>query len=461
MALEIKVPSPGESISEVEIGSWFVESGDHVEKDQEIGEIESEKATLPLIAEESGKITLLKEVGETVPVGTVVCSIDTSKAGKTAEKNASAGAATEAVRTEKTEEKTEGKPGKKSTGTEKEEAGKEEVKVQQAEAETEPSEIKEEGMSAVAGEDSKTGTGMVSDKIKTTPVARRMMEEDGLNVDDIVNGLRKITSREVNAVAQSGQHNGENFAFAGGKVSRTEQRSKMSNLRRKLAQRLVAVKNETAMLTTFNEADMSQVIALRKKYQDIFVKKHGIKLGFMSFFTKAVTLALQEFPNVNSHIEGDELIVPDYCDIGIAVQTEKGLMVPVLRNTESQGLADIEKNIMNMAAQARKFRISIEDMSGGTFTITNGGIFGSMLSTPIINPPQAAILGMHNIIERPVVVDGQIVVRPMMYLAISYDHRVIDGRDSVSFLVRVKEYIENPVNMLIGGVSPEKTLLDI
>ena len=288
-----------------------------------------------------------------------------------------------------------------------------------------------------------------------------MMDEEGLNVDDIINGLRKISSREVNAVLCHVRQGPQELAFSGGNVSRDEERSKMSNLRRKLAQRLVSVKNETAMLTTFNEADMSQIIALRKKYQDAFVKNHGIKLGFMSFFTKAVTLALQEFPNVNSHIEDDELIVPGYCDIGIAVQTDKGLMVPVLRNTENQSLADIEKNIMELAGKARKFRISIEEMSGGTFTITNGGIFGSMLSTPIINPPQAAILGMHNIIERPVVVDGQIVIRPMMYLAVSYDHRVIDGRDSVSFLVKVKEYIENPVNMLSAGVNPEKTLLDL
>ena len=235
----------------------------------------------------------------------------------------------------------------------------------------------------------------------------------------------------------------------------------MSNLRRKLAQRLVAVKNETAMLTTFNEADMSRIMALRKKYQESFTGKHGIKLGFMSFFTRAVSLALLEFPNVNSRIEGDELIMPGYCDIGIAVQTDKGLMVPVLRNVENQSLADIEKNIMELAGKARKYRISIEEMSGGTFTITNGGIFGSMLSTPIINPPQAAILGMHNIIERPVVVDGQIVIRPMMYLALSYDHRVVDGRDSVSFLVKVKEYLENPVTMLMGGLNPERTLLDI
>ncbi len=447
MAIEIKVPSPGESITEVEIGSWFVKTGDHVEKDQEIGEIESEKATLPLIADESGEITLLKEEGETVPVGTVVCTIDTASAGKKPEE-----------RNPEQEQEKEVKAAQKPevVTTTKKPVKAENREVIEKPAQDTKSEVIKQEILPVEEE-----LPEASGKIKATPVARKMMDEEGLNPDDIVNGLRKITSREVSAVLQARQEGFKKPGLTGGKVNREEQRIRMSNLRRKLAQRLVAVKNETAMLTTFNEADMSRIMALRKKYQESFTSKHGIKLGFMSFFTRAVSLALQEFPNVNSRIEGDELIMPGYCDIGIAVQTDKGLMVPVLRNVENQSLADIEKNIMELAGKARKYRISIEEMSGGTFTITNGGIFGSMLSTPIINPPQAAILGMHNIIERPVVVDGQIVIRPMMYLALSYDHRVVDGRDSVSFLVKVKEYLENPVTMLMGGLNPERTLLDI
>ncbi len=243
--------------------------------------------------------------------------------------------------------------------------------------------------------------------------------------------------------------------------NRDEKRLKISNLRRKLAERLVAVKNETAMLTTFNEADMSEIIRLRKTYQSAFVEKHGIKLGFMSFFVKAVTGALASFPNVNSRIEGEEMVSPGYCDIGIAVQTDKGLMVPVIRNAEALSLAAIELRIMELANKARAARISMDDMTGGTFTITNGGVFGSLLSTPLLNPPQSAILGMHNIVERPVAVDGQVLIRPMMYIALSYDHRLIDGRDSVSFLVRIKELIETPVNMLFSTGDPERPLLGL
>ena len=245
------------------------------------------------------------------------------------------------------------------------------------------------------------------------------------------------------------------------KTSREENRQRMSSLRRKLGERLVAVKNETAMLTTFNECDMNEVIGLRKKYQAAFVEKHGIKLGFMSFFVKAVTEALHLFPNVNSRIDGENMVTPEYCDIGIAVQTDKGLMVPVIRNAESLSLAGIEARILDLAGKARAARISLEDMSGGSFTITNGGVFGSMLSTPILNPPQSAILGMHNISERPVAVEGKVQIRPIMYIALSYDHRLVDGRDSVSFLVRVKELIENPVYMMFGGMDPEKLLLEL
>jgi 2-oxoglutarate dehydrogenase E2 component (dihydrolipoamide succinyltransferase) len=286
-----------------------------------------------------------------------------------------------------------------------------------------------------------------------------MIEDNGLSVDDIISGLKRITKKEVQMVLD--QPGIPSVPAAAKEASREEKRQKISNLRRKLAERLVAVKNETAMLTTFNEADMSEVIRLRKTHQSAFVEKHGIKLGFMSFFVKAVTGALASFPNVNSRIEGEEMVTPAYCDIGIAVQTDKGLMVPVIRNAEAMSLAAIESRIMELADKARAARISMDDMTGGTFTITNGGVFGSLLSTPVLNPPQSAILGMHNIVERPVAVNGQVVIRPMMYIALSYDHRLIDGRDSVSFLVRIKELIENPLNLLFGSGDPEHTLLDL
>lgn len=426
MAIEIKIPSPGESISEVEIASWFVQNGDYVEKDQEVGEVESEKATLPLIAEDSGEITILRQEGETVAVGTVVCTIDPSKKGNKPAKAEPAEKATEPETGSGEKEKEKAKPEAAES--------KEPVKQPSASPET---------ISA-----------------KTTPLARKLMEENDLDIDAVLQGLKKISTREVNLLLQSSQKQSlTNIVKT--KASREERREKISNLRKKLSQRLVSVKNETAMLTTFNEADMSEIMALRKRYQDKFVEKYGVKLGFMSFFTKAVTEALLAMPQVNSRIDEDEIITPGYCDIGIAVQTDKGLMVPVLRNTESMSLADIEKQIIELAGKARKNRISIEEMTGGTFTITNGGIFGSMLSTPLINPPQAAILGMHNILERPVAVNGKVEIRPMMYLALSYDHRIIDGRDSVSFLVRVKELVENPTNMLFSGNDPEKLLLGI
>lgn len=424
MKIEIKVPSPGESISEVEIANWFFQQGDFVEKDQEIGEIESEKATLPLIADESGELSILKEPGETVPVGEVVCIIDTEKSGN-----------------KKSEEKSS------EPAVEKEKEKPESISDKKTETPSAAVEKK-------AAKESDT-------QIKTTPLAKKMMQENNLNVEDIIKGLKKIGSREVNAVIKSSAEPILPGGFTNTEITRNETRKGMSNLRKKLSERLVAVKNETAMLTTFNEADMSRIITLRKKYQAQFVETHGVKLGFMSFFTKAVSEALKLFPNVNSHIEGDEIVSPEFFDIGIAVQTDKGLMVPVLRNTEVLSLADIENSIGDMAARARKNRLGIDEMKGGSFTITNGGIFGSMLSTPILNPPQSAILGMHNIIERPVAVNGQVVIRPMMYLALSYDHRIIDGRDSVSFLVKVKEFIENPEKMLFGGQDPDKALLQL
>jgi 2-oxoglutarate dehydrogenase E2 component (dihydrolipoamide succinyltransferase) len=284
------------------------------------------------------------------------------------------------------------------------------------------------------------------------------MDEHNLSAEDIVMGLKKITTKDVNTVLQQKSLISESEPKT---MSREVHRENMSQLRKKLSHRLVAVKNETAMLTTFNEVDMSKIIQLRKKYQKNFTETHGIKLGFMSFFTKAVTEALLAFPKVNSMIDGDEIISHEYVDVAIAVTTDKGLMVPVLRNTEAMSLAEIEIQISELAVKARKFRLSIEEMSGGTFTITNGGIFGSMLSTPILNPPQAAILGMHNIVERPVAIDGKVEIRPIMYLALSYDHRLVDGRDSVSFLVRVKELLEEPYKMLLEGKDPEKVLLGL
>lgn len=433
MTIEIKIPSPGESITEVELASWFVENGDTVQKDQEIGEIESEKATLPIIAEKGGKVELLAEPGDTLQVGDVVCKIDTSV-------------------------KAEGKnPDEKA-----EKAGKSEKNDSDSNAEkpapADPDDSKDGGK-----EDPKEQKDVTQEEkgdVKVTPVAKKMMQEEGLSVDDIISGLRKISSNDVRAVMEHGGDT-SGSGLSKSKVSREENRQSMSQLRKKISERLVAVKNETAMLTTFNEADMSQVMMLRKKYQDKFVEKHGVKLGFMSFFTKAVTAALQQFPNVNSYLDGDEIVTPQFCDVGIAVQTGKGLMVPIIRNTETLGLSDIEKQILDIAGRARKNRISMDELSGGTFTITNGGVFGSMLSTPILNPPQSGILGMHNIIDRPVAVNGKVEIRPMMYIALSYDHRVIDGKDSVGFLKTVKEIIENPVSMLFSDKDPENLLLGL
>ncbi len=432
MIVEIKVPSPGESISEVEIANWLVGDGDYVEKDQEIAEVESDKATLPLIAEEAGTIKILAGAGETRKVGDVVCRIDTSAkapAGKKAE-TTGAGESQEKEVNPAVTAKTQA-PGKVAATKSRPELAK---------ADEAPLKV----------------SGKSHDRVKVSPVAARMMQENGLSIEDVVGELQRITKKEVQMVL-----NAARVPSMDKPASREEQRQKMSRLRRKLSERLVAVKNETAMLTTFNECDMSEVVGLRKRYQEAFVEKHGVKLGFMSFFVKAVTGALQVFPNVNSWIEGEDVVTPEYCDVGIAVQTEKGLMVPVLRNAESMSLAEIEAAILALAGKARAARISLEDMSGGTFTITNGGVFGSMLSTPLLNPPQSAILGMHNIQERPVAIEGKIEIRPMMYLALSYDHRLIDGRDSVSFLVKVKELIEDPVRMMFGGMDPEKQLLDI
>jgi len=416
MKIEIRIPSPGESISEVELAKWLVDNGTWVEKDQEIAEVESEKATLPLLASSEGIIEILVPSGTTVKVNQVACTIDTA-GKKTAE------AKKAATPTEETKQTAKEVISPKVT--------KPEVKVDKVEA----------------------------DKVKVSPIAREMMKEHNLSVDDIINGLRRISSADVDAVLSHGK--ATTTPKAKPAASRNEERVKMSQLRKKLSQRLVAVKNETAMLTTFNEVDMSAIMRIRQANQDAFRTKHGVKLGFMSFFTSAVAMALKQYPLVNSRIEADEIVSPEFIDIGIAVQTPKGLMVPVLRNVETLTLPEIEQQISVISEKARAGRISPSDLEGGTFTITNGGVFGSLLSTPIINPPQSGILGMHNIVDRPIAVNGKVEIRPMMYIAMSYDHRIIDGRDSVGFVVTVKNLIENPERLLIDGGNPEKMLLGL
>ena len=424
MIIEIQVPSPGESITEVEIASWMVADGDIVEVDQEIAEIESDKATLTLNSTANGRIKILAEAGQTIAVGAVACSVDTEAAGEAS----AAPVKTEAPKTETPKT-------------------------------TPASEAKTETTAA-------TEKKKEHEHIKVSPVAQKLMDEQGLDLDAILAGLQRIGRREVEAALAAPQEEQKastpkvSFTSAAPEA-REEKREKMTQLRKKLSERLVSVKNETAMLTTFNEIDMSYVMDLRNKYQKKFVDKHGIKVGFMSFFTKAVTEALRLHPMVNAQIVGDEIVSFNYADVGIAVQTPKGLMVPVIRDADKMSLAEIELKIKELAEKARTRKISIDELSGGTFTITNGGTFGSLMSTPIINPPQSAILGMHNIVERPIAVNGQIVIRPMMYVALSYDHRIIDGKDSVGFLVKVKEMIENPQRMLFGGTSPEEILLGL
>ncbi|MGV8139190.1 MAG: 2-oxoglutarate dehydrogenase complex dihydrolipoyllysine-residue succinyltransferase [Mangrovibacterium sp.] len=430
MIVEIKVPTPGESITEVELGKWLVEDGEMVDKDQEVAEVESDKATLTLIASETGKIKILVNEGDTVAVGAVACTIDTSETGPAPKQPESSGK--------------EAPPDKPEVTGEVPEKKKEEIRPEAGKPveEKKVEEKKEE-----------------HPRVKITAVAEKMMEENDLSVDDILNGLRRITKKEVGAVLSSPLlHTSASYPPS---FSREEKRQKMSVLRRKLSERLVAVKSETAMLTTFNEVDMSRIMQIRQQYQNKFIEKHGIKLGFMAFFTKAVATAMQFHPAINSMIDGDEIITPGYVDVGIAVQSPKGLMVPVIRNAESKSIPAIELEIKELAEKARTKKISVEELTGGTFTITNGGTFGSLLSTPIINPPQSAILGMHNVQERPVAVNGKVEIRPMMYVALSYDHRLIDGKDSVSFLVRVKELLENPERMLTGGKTAETLLLDL
>jgi 2-oxoglutarate dehydrogenase E2 component (dihydrolipoamide succinyltransferase) len=392
MILEMKVPSPGESISEVEIAEWLVSDGDYVEKDQTIAEVDSDKATLELPAEESGIITLKAEEGDAIAVGAVVCHIDTAAA--------------------------------KPVG--------QDVKAIHAKASV------SEAVATPAPAQTNYATGIAS------PAARKIITEKGIDTAAITGTGRdgRITKEDaINAVPSMGTPAGY----------RPTSRKKMSMLRRKVAERLVAAKNETAMLTTFNEVNMSPIFALRAEYKEAFKAKHDVGLGFMSFFTKSVVRALKEFPDVNSMIDGNEQILHDYCDISVAVSGPKGLMVPVVRNAEAMSFKDVETEIKRLAIRARDGQISVDEMTGGTFTISNGGVFGSMLSTPIINPPQSAILGMHNILQRPIAVDGKVEIHPMMYVALSYDHRIIDGRESVGFLVAVKEALEDPVALLMDG----------
>ena len=398
--LEMKVPSPGESITEVEIATWLVKDGDFVEKDQPIAEVDSDKATLELPAEDSGIITLKAEEGEVVQVGQVVCLIDTAAS------------------------KPEGSAP----------AAKAEVKA------AEPAKVEAPKVEAKPAATYATGT--------PSPAAKKILEEKGVDASQVSGSGKdgRITKQDADVASVPAM--GGTSATSGSRGSST---TKLSVLRRKVAARLVMVKNETAMLTTFNEVDMSEIFRIRKLYKEEFIQKHGVGLGFMSFFTKAVTRALQMYPDVNASIDGDFKINYDFCDISIAVSGPKGLMVPVLRNAEDMSFRGIESNIKSLAEKVRDGKITVDEMTGGTFTLTNGGTFGSMLSTPIINPPQSAILGMHNILQRPMAIDGQVVIRPMMYVAVSYDHRIIDGKESVGFLVAVKEAIDNPVEFLLGG----------
>ena len=397
MILKMQIPSPGESISEVEIAEWLVADGEYVDKDQIIAEIDSDKATLELPAEESGVITLKAEEGDVVEVGQVVCHIDTSAEGAPKDKTNDIIESTHNVETE----------------------------------------------APVESDNSKSEI--------LSPAARKIAEEKNIDVTELKGSGKsgRITKQDVLL--------GKPAMGTVDDSKRSETRTKLSMLRRKVAERLVSVKNETAMLTTFNEVDMSAIFELRKKYKENFKEKHGVNLGFMSFFTLATVRALKEFPAVNSMIDGSEMISYDYCDISIAVSGPKGLMVPVIRNAEKLSFKGVELEVKRLAERARDGQITVDEMTGGTFTISNGGVFGSMLSTPIINPPQSAILGMHNIVQRPVAIDGKVEVRPTMYLALSYDHRIIDGRESVGCLVHIKEALENPSEILMDD-NIEKAL---
>ncbi len=405
MSLEIKVPSVGESISEVTVARWNKKTGDYVEMDELLCELESDKATFELNAEKAGILTTKANEGDTIAVGDIIASIDT-----------------DAARPEGAAKPAETAPVKEAP---KAEAPKVETK----------------------NETYASGT--------PSPAAAKILAEKGVDSKDV-----KGTGKD-GRITKSDAVSAELKVTANEEKSRNDRREKMTSLRKTVSKRLVAAKNETAMLTTFNEVDMKPIMDLRNQYKNQFKENFGVNLGFMSFFTKAVCVALKSFPAVNAYLDGEEIIYHDYCDISIAVSAPKGLVVPVIRNAESLGLADIEKEVARLAGRARDNKLGLDEMTGGTFTITNGGVFGSMLSTPIINPPQSAILGMHNIVERAVVKDGQIVIRPIMYVALSYDHRIIDGRESVGFLVKVKQCLENPTLLLTGGTDPNKMVLGL
>ena len=417
--LEMKVPSPGESISEVEISAWLVSDGDYVEKDQAIAEVDSDKATLELPAEMAGIISLKVEEGDVVPVGDVCCLIDTD-----AERPA--GSTTSVTATPV------------------------------------PIETPAPTPESVVRPKAQTSTGSYAEG-HTSPAARKMMADKGISTGSLSGSGRdgRVLKQDVLSALAAGFDPNSALAKAGWTGSRETRIERMSMLRRKVAERLVGVKNDTAMLTTFNEVDMKPIMDLRKKYKNKFKEEKGVGLGFMGFFTKAVTIALAKFPGVNAMIDGKDAIFHEYADICIAVSSPKGLMVPVVRNAEVMSLAEIEGEIKRLAVRARDGQLTVDEMQGGTFTITNGGVFGSMLSTPIINPPQSAILGMHNIVERPVAVDGKVEIRPIMYVALSYDHRIVDGKESVSFLYLVKELLEKPELMLFGGKEPNEVLLGL
>jgi len=413
---EVKVPSPGESITEVEIATWLVKDGDYVEKEQVLCEVDSDKATLELPAEEAGIVTLIAKEGDAVNVGEIIAKIDTS--AKAPAKKAVPAAAAKAVPVDAKKEE--------APAPKKEEASKESYA---------------------------KGTPSVA--------ARKILDEKGADAAKVKGSGKdgRITKNDAMQYVAAGVDATQFLQGWGG--TRDQSQEKMSMLRRKIAQRLVSVKNETAMLTTFNEVDMKPIMDLRNQYKDTFKEVHGVNLGFMGFFTKAVTEALRLYPTVNAMLDGDQMIFHDYADIGIAVSSPKGLMVPVVRNAEQMSLQQIEAEIKRLAIKARDGEISIDEMTGGTFTITNGGVFGSMLSTPIINPPQSAILGMHNIVDRPVAINGEVHIRPIMYLALSYDHRIIDGKESVSFLYKVKEMLEDPIKLMTGAKNPLEILLGL
>lgn len=432
MSLEIKIPSPGESITQVLLANWLVENGAIVEKDQEIAEIDSDKATLAISSPERGKITILIEAGTNVAVGAIAATLEVveGEVGNTTVKVDVA-----AVKEVKS-------------------SGQDALEEKPVTAEPE----KVVGKSDITGDKSK---GLKDKEVSlATPLARQLMAEHGITDDKLKEFFARyhFTREDVKFYLENKDRLPDNKKEA---KQREDDRQVMTPLRKKLAERLVSVKNQTAMLTTFNEVNMTPIFELRNKYKDKFKEKHGVSLGFMSFFTRACSLALMDFPMVNAMIDGDEIVTHNYTDIGIAVSTPKGLMVPVLRNAEEMTLADIEAKIKELATKARDKKITLEELSGGTFTITNGGVFGSLLSTPIINPPQSAILGMHNIVERPIAVKGKVEIHPMMYVALSYDHRIIDGKDSVSFLVRVKELLENPVRLAFDDGKAEERLFGL